>query len=97
MVEQVVAYSSTDVKQADPEVSAALAAGSIDWVTVTSSAIAQSLARLFGDKLRHARLASISPITSGALRQLGYEPAAEASEYTIRGIVEAIASATPRQ
>ena len=36
------------------------------------------------------KLASISPITSGTLRELGFEPAAEAKEYTMVGVVEAI-------
>ncbi len=92
-VEQIVAYSTIEVTEADVEVRAALTEGRIDWVTVTSSAIARSLAALFGDALRRSRLASISPITSGVLRELGYEPSAEASEYTMAGVVEAIVAA----
>jgi uroporphyrinogen III methyltransferase/synthase len=93
IVEQVVVYSSRDVEPADPEVSAALAAGRIDWITVTSSAIARSLANLFGDDLHKSKLASISPITSATLRELGHEPAAEAREYTMEGVVEALVKA----
>jgi uroporphyrinogen III methyltransferase/synthase len=89
-VDQIVVYSSTDVERADEDVAAAMAAGRIDWVTVTSSAIARSLVALFGDRLRRCKLASISPITSEALRQLGHEPAAEATEYTTEGLVAAI-------
>ncbi len=59
-------------------------------ITVTSSAIARSLAKLFGDDLRRSKLASISPLTSGVLRELSFEPAAEATEYTMAGLVEAI-------
>ncbi len=90
-VEQIVVYSSADVETPDPEVAAALAAGHIDWITVTSSAIARSLVRLLGDDLRRARLASISPITSDVLRELGHEPAVEAARYTMDGLVEALA------
>jgi uroporphyrinogen III methyltransferase/synthase len=90
IVDQVVVYSSTDVDVADEQVSQRLAAGEIQWVTVTSSAIARSLAALFGEQLRKTRLASISPITSTTLRELGYEPAVEAGTYTIPGVVEAI-------
>ncbi len=43
--------------------------------------------------LRKARLASISPITSATLAELGYEVAAEAQEYTMAGIVAAIRAA----
>lgn len=89
-VDQIVVYSSTDVKAADPRVAAALSAGRIDWVTVTSSAIARSLVALFGDALRQSKLASVSPVTSEALRQLGYEPAAEATQYTMEGLIQAI-------
>ncbi|MGA2035463.1 MAG: uroporphyrinogen-III synthase, partial [Thermoguttaceae bacterium] len=93
-VDQVVAYCSSEVRTSDPQVAAALAAGQIDWVTVTSSAIARSLASLFGADLRQAKLASISPITSGVLRELGFEPSAEARQYTMSGLVEAILNAS---
>jgi uroporphyrinogen III methyltransferase/synthase len=93
-VEQVVVYTSRDVPVPDPEIASALTAGKIDWVTVTSSAIARSLSAMFGEQLRLTRLASISPITSAVLRELGFEPAAEAAEYTMAGIVEAILAAT---
>ena len=89
-VEQVVVYSSTDVDVADEAVLQSLATGGIQWVTVTSSAIARSLAALFGEHLRKTRLASISPITSTTLRELGHEPAVEAEDYTMQGVVDAI-------
>ena len=90
IVEQVVAYRSQDVSSPAAEIAAALAGGRIDWVTVTSSAIAHALARLFGADLHKARLASISPITSETLVRLGFQPAAEATRYTMEGLVEAI-------
>jgi uroporphyrinogen III methyltransferase/synthase len=89
-VEQVVVYSNRDVSQADPEVVELLASGRVDWVTVTSSSIARSLVAMFGPALAKSRLASISPVTSDVLRQLGYPPAAEASRYTMPGLVAAI-------
>jgi uroporphyrinogen III methyltransferase/synthase len=95
-VEQVVAYQSKDVAEPAPEVIEAMAAGKIDWVTVTSSAIAQSLARLFGETLRRTHLASISPVTSEKLAALGFPPAVEATRYTMDGLVEAILSASGR-
>jgi len=90
IVEQIVVYTSSDVDQAEPEVAAALAAGTIDWITVTSSAIARALVALFGQRLRRSKLASISPLTSGVLRELGHEPAVEAAEYTMAGLLAAI-------
>ena len=89
-VSQVVVYESTDVEQADPEVEAALLNGQIDWITVTSSAIAQSAVRLFAENLAQAKFASISPITSETLRALGHDPTAEATDYTMEGVVDAI-------
>jgi uroporphyrinogen III methyltransferase/synthase len=94
IVEQVVAYESIDVEQPAPEIAQGLAAGQIDWTTVTSSAIARSLARRFGQSLNKTKLVSISPVTSATLRELGYEPAAEAKEYTMAGVVNAIQKAT---
>jgi uroporphyrinogen III methyltransferase/synthase len=90
LVDQIVVYATHDVERADPPVAAALAAGHVDWVTVTSSAIARAVAGLLGGHLRQAKLASISPITSETLRELGYQPAAEAREYTMAGLVAAI-------
>jgi uroporphyrinogen III methyltransferase/synthase len=93
VVEQIVLYTSRDVERPDGEIAGLLAAGKIDWVTVTSSAIARSLARLFGEDLRNSRLVSISPITSETLRACGHLPAAEAREYTMQGVVAAILGA----
>jgi uroporphyrinogen III methyltransferase/synthase len=89
-VEQVVVYRSTDVTQPDAEVFERLAGGGIDWVTVTSSAIAGSLVSMFGDALRHSRIVSISPVTSKVLSELGFSPDAEAGSYTMQGVVHAI-------
>ena len=89
-VDEIVVYDSVDVESADSHVAAQMSEGDIDWVTVTSSATANSLARLHGDALRKTRLASISPLTSSVLNDLGYQPAAEASPHTMAGLVEAI-------
>jgi uroporphyrinogen III methyltransferase/synthase len=92
-VEQVVVYTSRDVAAAEPEVLSQLADGKIDWVTVTSSAIARSVVRLLGEGLRRTRLVSISPITSAALSELGHEVSAEANPYTMAGLVAALLAA----
>jgi uroporphyrinogen III methyltransferase/synthase len=92
-VEQVVVYRSVDVTTPEPEIAAKLESGTVDWVTVTSSAIARSLAAMWGERLKQARLASISPITSQTLRELGFEPTVEATEYTMPGLVDAIVQA----
>jgi len=90
-VRQVVVYQSVDVTRADDEIAAALDAGKLDWITVTSSAIARSLDNIFGRSLENAKLASISPVTSATLSELGHPPAVEAERYTMAGLVDAIA------
>ena len=92
-VEQVVVYRSEDVTQLHEDVVERLQADQVDWITITSSAIARSVCRLFGDQLHGIRLASISPITSDTLRQCGFEPTVEARVYTIEGIITAIREA----
>ena len=87
---EVVAYEHTDTTQPDPKVAEALADGQVDWVTVTSSASAQSLHNLFGDSLKQTKIASLSPITSKTLTDLGYDIAAEANPYTIDSLIDAI-------
>ena len=89
-IEQVVVYQSRDVTSPDAAVADLLRHGRIDWITVTSSAIARALTSMFGKELRRTRLASISPVTSAVLRELGSEPAAEADVYTMEGVVDAI-------
>ena len=91
-VERIVVYSSLDVEEPDPEVAAALDSGKLDWIAVTSPATARSLVRLYGEALQHARLASISPLTSAALSDLGHQPGAEAREHTTAGLADAILS-----
>lgn len=90
VVDQVVAYQSLDIEEPDSEVLRALSKQEIDWITVTSSAIARALVSLYGSLLEHTRLASISPITSATLRELGCEPTVEAVDYTMEGLVAAI-------
>jgi uroporphyrinogen III methyltransferase/synthase len=92
VVREVVAYQSTDLSAPDAAIARQLAERKIDWITVTSSAIARSLVRLFGADLKKARLASISPVTSETLVEAGFPPQAEASEYTMPGLAQAIAS-----
>ncbi len=92
-VEQTVVYQSSDVAAPEPDIAAALAEGRIDWVTVTSSAIARSLVRLFGDDLKRSRLAAISPLTAEVLTEAGFPPAVVATEYTTDGLIGAILEA----
>lgn len=89
-VDQVVVYRSDDVSELEDQVRERLEANEIHWITVTSSAIARSVCRLFGAHLANIKLASISPITSQVLRELGFPPTVEAETYTTDGVIDAI-------
>ena len=75
--------------------SARIEAGSVNWITLTSSAIAERLHGLLPEPARarigrEIRLASLSPVTSAAVARLGWPVAAEAEVYTWDGLVGAI-------
>lgn len=89
-VHQAVVYESRDVEIPDPNIAEALRNGCVDWVTVTSSAIARSLVAMFGQDLARAKLAAISPLTAGVLKEAGFEAAAVPHIYTTAGVVNAI-------
>jgi len=95
-VDEVAAYTSRPLESLPPGARAALDATAIDWITVTSGRIAEAACRLFGDGIRRWRVASISPVTSAALRRLGVEPDAEALRPTAAALVGAIAAADGR-
>lgn len=94
-VEQVTVYRNVDADALPAAVAARLEKGSIDWITITSSAIAERLASLLSETARarvgrEIRLASLSPLTSETARSLGWNVAAEAKDSTREGLVEAI-------
>ena len=97
-VEQVPVYRNVDAEAIPPDTLSRIEAGSVDWITVTSSAIAERLHALLPEPARskigrEIRLASLSPVTSTAVERLGWAVAAEAEIYTWDGLVEAITAA----
>ena len=86
-------HSALNTRYAATRYASCMSAGHIDWTTVTSPAIAGSLAGLFGDALHHTRLAAISPLTAETLAGLGHTAHAIAQTYTSAGIVGAILAA----
>ena len=62
-----------------------------DWVTFTSSSTAKNFAKLVpADRLEGVRIASIGPVTSVTIRELGLRVAIEAREYTTEGLIEVL-------
>jgi len=97
-VEQVAVYRNADVDALPPAVLARIEEGTVDWITLTSSAIAERLHALLPEAARlrvgrEIRLATISPVTTAAVARLGWTVAAEAAVFTWDGVVEAIVAA----
>lgn len=95
-VDQIAVYSQVDALDTSSHVFDSLRRGEVDYVTLTSSNIARAFLRGLDAPCRarieagDVRLASISPITSAAVRELGFEVAVEATSYTTKGLVEAL-------
>jgi uroporphyrinogen III methyltransferase/synthase len=95
-VDQIAVYSQVDAIDTTSEVFNALRRGEIDYIPLTSSNIARALFRAFDPICRErvvagqVKLVSISPVTSTAIQELGFPVAAEASVYTMAGLVEAL-------
>jgi uroporphyrinogen-III synthase len=90
VVDEVVAYQSVPVDDIDGSTQHILLTASSPWLTVTSGAIAEAAMRLFARWIRTWRIASLSPVTSTALRRFGLEPTVEAPEATSESLVAAI-------
>lgn len=88
-VSSIVGYESSDIVTCDPALLHRMEEGKIDFTTVSSSGIAESLIRLFGDRLKRTKLVSISSLTSQTLRAAGYEVSIEAEK---GDVVQAILS-----
>lgn len=92
-VTDCVAYETRLAEELPEAVLTALRAGEIDWVTFTSASTARNLGELLGEErslLERLGVASIGPITTAAVRELGLEVTVEASESNVAGLVDAV-------
>jgi uroporphyrinogen III methyltransferase/synthase len=94
-VEQIAVYRSADAQSLPDAVVERIAEGTVDWITLTSSAITERLHDLLPEPARRrvgtlVRLATLSPVTSATARRLGWSVAAEARTYTWDGLVRAL-------
>jgi uroporphyrinogen III methyltransferase/synthase len=102
-VEQIAVYSQVDADLSGSEALKRLSNGEVDYVTLTSSNIARSLIQALDQASRdritggQVRLVSISPVTSQTVREMGLPVAAEAKEYTTKGLIEALVLLASRQ
>jgi len=94
-VRQVTVYTNADIEKWPAEIEMALRDDRVDWVTLTSSAIARRFAALDRSirsdvRSKRVKYASISPVTSESAREAGITPTVEAREFTMAGLVQAI-------
>ena len=89
----ITAYHTRITSQLPDEVLQALRHGEVDWVTFTSGSTARNLVQLLGEErgvLTLLKTASIGPVTSAAMRELGIEPTLEAQVHDVPGLVAAM-------
>jgi uroporphyrinogen III methyltransferase/synthase len=87
-VDLVALYETVAETLSDPELEALAGA---DYVTFTSSSTVRFLIEAVADRIElAARLVSIGPVTSDALRERGLQPHVEASRHDIDGVVDAL-------
>ncbi len=93
-VEEVTAYRTVLDDAPREEVLSLIADNEIDWITFTSSSTVKNFFRQIPPQIiknSKTKLASIGPITSQAIIDCNLGPDIEAAEYTIDGLVKAIA------
>jgi uroporphyrinogen III methyltransferase / synthase len=88
---EVDVVSLYETVREEPAPEAIEAAQTADYVTFTSSSTVRNLTEALGDRFpSNARIVSIGPITSEAVRASGLEVAVEAERHDVDGLVEAL-------
>lgn len=95
-VTEVPAYQTRRIEDGVVRLREALASGSVDAVTFTSSSTARNFAEQFSDNERSAwrgriAIASIGPITAATAAEYGLSTDVMPSEYTIPALARALA------
>ncbi len=93
-VDDLAVYHTVKPVALPEDVLTAIRDGQIDWITFTSASTAVNLHEMLPADLREtagkiSRL-SIGPITTTALKELGWPPTVEADAHDIPGMVEAL-------
>jgi uroporphyrinogen III methyltransferase / synthase len=91
IVEEIHIYKAEVAEQNRQALLDLLDRNEIDLITFTSSSTVRNFAELAAElPWQKIPVASIGPITSDTLREYGIEPAIEAEEFTMEGLVDAI-------
>jgi uroporphyrinogen III methyltransferase / synthase len=94
-VDEVTVYETRQVNDNAADLIERLAGGAVDMVTFTSSSTVKNFHRLLpanriDELMADVTVASIGPITSRTVRDLGMTVTIEAGEYTVPGLIRAI-------
>ena len=96
----VAAYQTKPATELPQELLEALESKQVTWITFTSSSTAKNLVSLLGPdyrrRLQGVKFASIGPITTGTLNELGLPPTFQAESFDIDGLVEALVMESSR-
>jgi uroporphyrinogen III methyltransferase/synthase len=96
-VRDVPIYQTVPAKSLPPILVDALEHGHVDWITFTSSSTVRNFVSLVGSdcagKLANVKLASIGPITTQTLTELGLKPTVQADTFNVDGLVKAMVNA----
>jgi len=96
-VDDVAIYQTRTAASLPPHVLEAVAEKRVTWVTFTSSSTAKNFAELLGENYREqltgVNIASIGPVTTTTLRELGLEPTVQAESSNVDGLIDAIVGA----
>ncbi|MBW1989996.1 MAG: uroporphyrinogen-III C-methyltransferase [Deltaproteobacteria bacterium] len=95
-VHEVVAYETLPGADDAGDLPLLLEKGEVDAVTFTSSSTVDNFARILGEadfaeKMSRTLAACIGPVTAETLEKHGVKPAVVAEQYTIAGLVDALA------
>jgi uroporphyrinogen III methyltransferase/synthase len=102
IVDDVAVYKTAPETEDLNGATAKLAKGGANWITFTSASTVERFHARFDlpkllKQFPRVKLLSIGPETSKAIRALGLEPALEAKEHTIEGMVQTLTRETARQ
>ncbi len=100
-VRDVSIYETRPATTLPPALLDALAAQELHWITFTSSSTARNLVELLGpdykSRLAGVKIASIGPVTTSTLKDLGLKPTIQAQTSNVQGLVSAILSVNQEQ
>jgi uroporphyrinogen III methyltransferase/synthase len=91
----VAVYETRAARSLPPALVESLEAGGVTWITFTSSSTAKNFIELLGpdyaQRLAGVKIASIGPVTTATLEELGLKPTVQAQTFDLDGLVTAIA------